>query len=47
MYSESEILEYVEEEDVKFVRLAFLICAAFRKIFRLWHLNLKAPLKTE
>ncbi len=31
--SEREIMEFIEEYDVKFIRLAFSICLATKKIY--------------
>ena len=45
MYTKSEVLEFIEEEDVKFIRLAFFDLKGKQKIFRLCQANWDEPLK--
>ncbi len=40
-YSKEEIIQYVKEEDVKFIRLAFC------DVYPLWQKNFPVPLNTE
>lgn len=45
-YTPEEIIEYVEEEDVKFIRLAFIDLKGNRKMFPSCQTNCVVPLNT-